>query len=487
MRNSKDCDAHNCRNRMKEQIDSIEAQCRCVDRRATSPRWWLRVTLLMVVVGSFALLVVVSTADAEGKSNDIRGGTSTTRKLTKIQTAAPSYAPNEPIAIAGDAKSFFPTIQRERREADASSRPPPTSAPTPTQARSMTPTGGDLERFRAMLKGFSKNPTALETRGSAEWAAMQWLFDTTNARGSVVSSSSLIGDRNRMRQRYAVTVLVTALQGSNFVAPNTIAQASLKECSWTGVKCTNGTVTRIDWADIGLKGSLSEEVGLLTKLNHLDLGDNAIRGTLPNGLYDLANLKNLFLHGNRFSGILSTSISKLSKLSKLYLGDNLLGGTFPKGLGSNRQLRLLSLYNNQLSGPLPKDLNLRKMYYLDLGRNQFSGTLPVDWASGTTSLRHLYLDHNKFVGTIPDSYVHLGGGRVKILHVNNNKFTGTFPGGFTPGFLESLELQHNNFDAFGKGLCLLSVFERGELTLLRSDCRICSCRSVFCKTKFCSF
>ena len=57
----------------------------------------------------------------------------------------------------------------------------------------------------------------------------------------------------------------------------------------------------------------------------------------------------------------------------------------------------LSLHKNQLSGPLPENMNLRHLFYLDLSSNQFYGLIPRDWSVGPnrlTLMRHLYLDHN---------------------------------------------------------------------------------------------
>lgn len=83
---------------------------------------------------------------------------------------------------------------------------------------------------------------------------------------------------------------------------------------------------------------------------------------------------------------------------------------------------------NQMTGTIPANMRLRQMYYMDLGNNKFSGTLPSELGTEYVRLRHLFLDHNEFTGTVPQSYVVAGDGRIQSLTLNDNKFTGDFPG-----------------------------------------------------------
>ena len=58
------------------------------------------------------------------------------------------------------------------------------------------------------------------------------------------------------------------------------------------------------------------------------------------------------------------------------------------------------MYKNNITGPIPEDLNLRSLEYLDIGFNQMTGFLPSSWGSRMRSLKHLYIDHNRFQGPI---------------------------------------------------------------------------------------
>ena len=47
------------------------------------------------------------------------------------------------------------------------------------------------------------------------------------------------------------------------------------------------------------------------------MSDNKLEGGIPEGLWSLTALQNLYLHTNRFTGTLSASVAKLTKLNLL--------------------------------------------------------------------------------------------------------------------------------------------------------------------------
>ena len=147
------------------------------------------------------------------------------------------------------------------------------------------------------------------------------------------------------------------------------------------------------------------------------------------------------------------------------------------------------MYDNNLSGPIPPNLSLRSLSFLDLGRNNFNGTIPSDWWIGDRSLlfdlRHLHLDENQFSGELPAEFATIGNGRLNQLTVAHNRFTGIVPSDFNLQ-LVAVEVQGNMFTEFGKDLCKLSVFHSGEIVSLRSDCSICECGAPFCVQPLCT-
>ena len=70
------------------------------------------------------------------------------------------------------------------------------------------------------------------------------------------------------------------------------------------------------------------------------------------------------------------------------------------------------------------------MFYFDVGYNQLTGQLPDDLGDDFARLRHLHLDHNQFSGTLPMSYIRVGGGRLESLTVDHNRLGGAVPSNF---------------------------------------------------------
>lgn len=94
-------------------------------------------------------------------------------------------------------------------------------------------------------------------------------------------------------------------------------------------------------------------------------------------------------------------------------------------------------------------------------------------------LKALYLDHNNFVGSVPESFATIGNGRLYELHLNDNQFTGSVPPGWSKdGYLSTLNVQRNKFtETLDDAICKLYVFESGELVELGAECDICRCKT----------
>jgi len=315
---------------------------------------------------------------------------------------------------------------------------------------------------------------------------------------------------NKILQRYSLLTLGYSLFSPDdfeddeededvpFGSPPIISSQFEDECEWDGVTCNSTTllIDTVNWSDEDLTGTIPDEVGLLApSLKRLDLAENQIVGTLPDGLYRLTKLEHLYLHQNQLSGNISESISNLNGLLSFYAGNNNLSGRFPKGLGSPtlggdnvRPLRYISLHRNQLTGSIPADLNLRALFYLDLSSNRLTGTFPADWVESIDSmnrLRHLYLDNNLLTGELPSNLQSIGNGRLESLLINDNQFVGEVPGGYEiRNHLQQVEVQNNLFNRIDDDYCSMAVFVAGELVNFRADCEVCDCQ-YFCGSDQC--
>ena len=108
-------------------------------------------------------------------------------------------------------------------------------------------------------------------------------------------------------------------------------------------------VVAIDLYDRGIQGRLGHSLRLLTALQRLDLGANALTGNLQ-PLATLTHLQRLDLRINALTGDLQP-LSTLIALQELLLSNNALTGEL-QPLATLTQLQVLDLFNNALTGDL---------------------------------------------------------------------------------------------------------------------------------------
>ena len=144
--------------------------------------------------------------------------------------------------------------------------------------------------------------------------------------------------------------------------------------------------------NMGFAGVIPPEIGDLTALRALDLGNssrsddppNQLTGSIPSEIGNLTSLTWLSLHSNRLTGSIPSRLGSLSNLEYLYMFSNQLTGSIPPELGNLTNLKTLSLCCNQLTGAIPSELGkLSNLEYLGLDSNQLTGCVPA-------SLREAY-------------------------------------------------------------------------------------------------
>ncbi len=150
-------------------------------------------------------------------------------------------------------------------------------------------------------------------------------------------------------------------------------------CTWHGVTCEGGHITRLNLSDNGLNGTLPEDLGLLTELIYLDLSDNHLRGLLPPNLGHPRHLRFLDLSRNQLRGPIPPRLRLLVHLRTLDLHDNQFNGPISATLGDLARLEHLDLSGNALTGEVPPELGrLRRLLTLSLSRNPLQGPLPLE-------------------------------------------------------------------------------------------------------------
>ncbi|KAK4582830.1 hypothetical protein RGQ29_025844 [Quercus rubra] len=200
----------------------------------------------------------------------------------------------------------------------------------------------------------------------------------------------------------------------------------LNHCKLYGIKCNDGgSVIKID-----RPGSLYEE-DAISKLNfssflnlvRLDLSGNLLPGSISVEIGTLSKLTHLDLSQNSLTGKLPPSLGNLTRLVKFDISLNSINGSIPKELGNLTNLTYFSVHDNQLIGELPLSLtNLTRLQVFDISSNLVSGSIPKGLGN-LQNLLELRLSHNKFTGAIPSALGFLT--NLSILDLSYNKINGS--------------------------------------------------------------
>jgi Leucine-rich repeat (LRR) protein len=101
-----------------------------------------------------------------------------------------------------------------------------------------------------------------------------------------------------------------------------------------------------------------------------------IEGTLPECLFNMPSLNQLYAGGNRVVGKFPTTV--IDSLKNISLSYNNIYGELPSSLGKNGDITLLDLSNNRLSGDISTFKNSNsKNLDLSLRVNNLSGDIPI--------------------------------------------------------------------------------------------------------------
>ena len=170
------------------------------------------------------------------------------------------------------------------------------------------------------------NASAFEDESTPQYQAYQWI-------ASAVTLNNNVTDE-QLTEHYATAVVHYSL---GYMTP----LSSWELCLLPTLACnaTTGMVSEINMARLSLNGSLPTEIGLLSSVTKLDIGENQVMGSIPDDLYRLTNLQFLYMESNQMTGTLSELIDTTRALEAISLGNNQFSGPLPLNLKSKTEIR----------------------------------------------------------------------------------------------------------------------------------------------------
>ncbi|KAB2068353.1 hypothetical protein ES319_A08G025200v1 [Gossypium barbadense] len=227
-------------------------------------------------------------------------------------------------------------------------------------------------------------------------------------------------------------------------------------------KLRNLVLDTVDMSDVALTPFLN----LSSSLEHLSLSGCKLHGEFPTQVFQLPNLKVLYLSENEsltgflpntswssglelldlsncgFRGSIPASFGNLTQIISVDLSGNSLEGQIPDVFGNLRKLTFLSFSSCSLSGPLPITIfNLTKITRLDLSSNHLEGPLP-NHVSELQLLEELGLSNNSISGVVPSWLFTLPS--LPRLDLSYNKLVGPIDRIQKPSSIQEVHLRYNN-------------------------------------------
>jgi hypothetical protein len=198
----------------------------------------------------------------------------------------------------------------------------------------------------------TEDPTSRPNQLAIDWLLEEYAANTDDDLGD-----QLVYD-DKLIQRFALVALdfaLTAGRGggggdpppffatettSNTLETNvggatTWSTQTQDECAWFGIFCNGTVVTELNWARLGLTGSIPDSIAVLSDLTRIDFSSNALVGSIPESIYGLTELRSVYFYKNNLTGTLSDGIVNLQNLVHLMLNENDLAGPFPTTLRSS--------------------------------------------------------------------------------------------------------------------------------------------------------
>jgi Leucine-rich repeat (LRR) protein len=188
-----------------------------------------------------------------------------------------------------------------------------------------------------------------------------------------------------------------------------------------------------------LSGSVPVEIGTLTNLTVLYIGNNNLSGVISEGHFSgLMNLKAIDLSYNYLQVRVDSVWQPPFNLKSASLSSCLLGSQVPSWLRWQNDILSLDISDAGLTSRIPDWFwtTFSNVQHLDLSYNQLTGELPLNLEF--MSLQELLLQSNHLTGSVPQLP-----GSIVLLDISENSLNGQLPSNFGSPNLDTAVLFSN--------------------------------------------
>jgi len=288
-------------------------------------------------------------------------------------------------------------------------------------------------------------------------------------------NSSYLGDTTcvtlaKQREREILGKFFEATKGNNWKVKDRWMDDNFDVCTWHGIKCQDGST-----------------------VESIHLGSNQLVGSVPKEIFELPNMKSLWLYSNpvefSFDGIGEASKLESLRLDSIKLqsldgigaglslvdidvGFNQLSIPIPKEIHNLTNLKSFTGSINGFTGPVPDFSTLRKLDTIRLSDNELTGTLPS--FSRHSELNTLDLSGNNLEGSVPSTFLENVDSELSFsVDLSNNKLSGTVPGDLTRFKDIMIYLRDNRINGIDPSLCTRSSWNQGDVGSFQCDGILC--------------
>jgi hypothetical protein len=214
-----------------------------------------------------------------------------------------------------------------------------------------------------------------------------------------------------------------------------------------------------------------------TSLSELHIAANQFNGTIPEELFDLDHLHQIFLNNNHFSGKIPSGIKAMTGLTVLKLSNNKLTGPMPSDLGLLTNLQQLDVKQNELSGAIPLELQthqqLKTFHLSNQHGKKFQGAFPS--FEGSPLLTTIDASQNAFSGWLPSNFLsEVDPSETLKVDLSLNLFEGPVPEAWSKFQALEIDLSGNLLTALPETLCSNVGWNDGMVGILSS------CNAILC-------